>query len=138
MIKCLADIISDIEKSADPVSALKKNDDLILREVLIYSLHPDVQWKLPDTDPPYRAVAENTDIEGKLYGDIKLLKYFVNTPEGLAMKQPLREQMFIRVLESIDAKDAKLLLRMKNRAIKISVADVAKAFPDLAKGWLKS
>lgn len=138
MIKCLADIINNIEKSADPVRALQENDDPTLREILTYSLHPDVQWKLPDTDPPYNSVAENTDIEGKLYGDIKLLKYFVNTPEGLAMTQPRREQMFIRVLESVDAKDAKLLLRMKNKAINISVADVTKAFPDLTKSWSKS
>ena len=51
------------------------------------------------------------------------------------MRPLKREQLFIQVLESVDPRDAKLFLRMKNRQIKIMPEAIAEAFPNLWEAW---
>ena len=47
-------------------------------------------------------------------------------------KQMRREQLFIRILESVEPEDAELIIQMKDREIKgVSKNVVAKAFPEL-------
>ena len=47
-----------------------------------------------------------------------------------------REQMFVGLLESVDAEDAAMVIRMKDRQIKIRVSAIRKAFPKLTAGWV--
>jgi hypothetical protein len=60
---------------------------------------------------------------------------FVDSPEGRQVNQLKREQLFIQVLESMDPRDSVLLLRMKNRQIKIMPEAIAEAFPNLWEAW---
>jgi hypothetical protein len=98
-------------------------------------MDPGVKWLLPDGDPPYRPLDVSTDQEGRFYTECKKLIYFVDSPEGREVKPLKREQLFIQILESIDPRDAKLLLRMKNRNLKISYEAVRAAFPSLTSAW---
>lgn len=141
MMKKLSKIISEIESAKDvgeQVARLRAADSRSVRDVLIYTLHPQVEWKLPQTDPPYKPLFEAADAEGRLHSDTKMFQYFTNTQEGMNTKQAKREQMFIALLESLDPEDAKFMLRIKNKDVRISREAVDIAMPDLTKGWPKA
>jgi hypothetical protein len=136
--KCMATIIDLIEKEKSrnkQVDLLKEHSSYALKAVLGYGMDPDVKWLLPDGDPPYKPLFDAADQEGRFYTECKKLIYFVDSEEGRQVKQIRREQLFIQVLESIDPRDAKLLLRMKNKKLKIKLEAVKDAFPNLAANW---
>lgn len=140
MMKKLSKIMSEIEASKDTdeqIARLRMADSRSLRDVLTYMLHPHVEWKLPDTDPPYKPLHEASDAEGRLYAETKMFQYFTNTAEGLKVKQIERERLFISLLESLDPEDAAFMLklRFKTKHIGISRKVVDMALPDLTKGW---
>ena len=136
--KCIATIIDLIEKEKSrnkQVDLLKEHSSYALKAVLGYGMDPDVKWLLPDGDPPYKPLFDAADQEGRFYTECKKLIYFVDSEEGRQVKQIRREQLFIQVLESLDPRDAKLLLRMKNKKLKIKLDAVKEAFPNLAANW---
>jgi hypothetical protein len=136
--KCMATIIDLIEKEKSrnkQVDLLKEHSSYALKAVLGYGMDPGVKWLLPDSDPPYKPLFDAADQEGRFYTECKKLIYFVDSEEGQQVKQIRREQLFIQVLESLDPRDAKLLLRMKNKKLKIKLEAVKEAFPNLAANW---
>jgi hypothetical protein len=136
--KCMANIVSKIEAQTTvekQVEFLQLHSSYALKAVLGYGMDPNVKWLLPDGDPPYRGLFDASDQEGRFYVECKKLIYFVDSEEGRQVKQIKREQLFIQVLESIDARDAKLLLRMKNRQINIKSEAIAQAFPNMWEAW---
>ena len=73
-----------------------------------------------------------------LKADARRLQYFVNTPQGNAMKPLRRETMFIEFLEAVDPLDAKLLLAAKSKKLpfkSVTKKLVTEAFPEETKGW---
>lgn len=136
--KCMANLIAKIEAQTTKerqVDFLKLYSSYALKAVLGYGMDPGVKWLLPDGDPPYRPLEVSTDQEGRFYVECKKLIYFVDSPDGRQVNQLKREQLFIQILESVDPRDAKLLLRMKNRQIKIMPEAIAEAFPNLWEAW---
>jgi len=136
--KCMATIIDLIEKEKSrnkQVDLLREHSSYALKTVLGYGMDPNVKWLLPDGDPPYKPLFDAADQEGRFYTECKKLIYFVDSEEGQQVKQVRREQLFIQVLETIDPRDAKLLLRMKNKKLKIKLDAIKEAFPNLAVNW---
>ena len=136
--KCMATIIEKIEAQTTverQVDFLNLHSSYALKIVLGYGMDPGCKWLLPETDPPYTPLFNAADQEEKFYSECKKLMYFVDTDEGRTVKQIKREQLFIQVLESVDPRDAKLILRMKNKQLKISMEAVKQAFPNLTKHW---
>ena len=136
--KCMANIVAKIEAQTTvekQIEFLQLHSSYALKAVLGYGMDPNVRWILPAGDPPYRPLFDAADQEGRFYVECKKLIYFVDSPEGREVKPLKREQLFIQVLESIDARDAKLLLRMKNRQIKIMPEAIAQAFPNMWDAW---
>lgn len=136
--KCMANLVAKIEAQTTKerqVDFLKLYSSYALKAVLGYGMDPGVKWLLPDGDPPFRPLEVSTDQEGRFYTECKKLIYFVDSPEGREVKQLKREQLFIQILESVDPRDAALLLRMKNRQIKIMPEAIAEAFPNLWEAW---
>jgi hypothetical protein len=134
----MANLIAKIEAQTTKerqVDFLKLYSSYALKAVLGYGMDPGVKWMLPDGDPPYRPLDVSADQEGRFYTECKKLIYFVDSPEGRQVNQLKREQLFIQVLESMDPRDSKLLLRMKNRQIKIMPEAIAEAFPNLWEAW---
>jgi len=134
----LAEIIESVEKQkskAKQIQVLKDNSCSELKAVLGFGIDPGVKWLLPESDPPYKPLQESADQQGRFWNETKKLIYFVDSPEGRDVKQIRREQLFIQVLESIDPRDAKLLLRMKNKKLKIKKEVVKEVFPNLAANW---
>lgn len=137
-MKALSSIILEVEKQKTvekQADILKINNSKSLKDIVGYAMDPTVKWLLPEGDPPYRPLPEAADQEGRLYSETRRIVYFVNTPEGLELNQLKREQLFIQFLESIDAHDAKLILRIKNHDLKIKKEAVKIAFPGISKHW---
>lgn len=137
-VKTLASIVGEIEKQktkAGQVKAILDNDSEVLRMVFEFTYDPFLQWLVPEGEPPYKPLAEALDQEGNFYREIKKLVYFTNTPDGLNTKQMKREQLFIQVLESIDPEDAKLLLRMRHKELKVMVGAIKEAYPKMTGHW---
>jgi len=136
--KSLAQIVSEIEKQktkAGQVKAILDNDSEALRMVFEFTHDPHLQWLVPDTEPPYKPATDTIDQEGRLHHDIKRLVYFTNTPEGLATNRMKREQLFIQLLETVDPADAKLIMRMRRKEIKVMVGAIKEAYPKLTGHW---
>lgn len=138
MIKTLSSVVLDIESKKTPkaqAEAMKANSSKSLKDIIGYAIDPAVIWLLPKGDPPYRPLPESAEQEGKLYNETKRLVYFVDSIEGRGLTRAKREQMFTQLLESIDPRDAKLLLRVKDKSLKISTEAVKEAFPGIAVAW---
>jgi hypothetical protein len=86
--------------------------------VLRFALNPDWKTDFPEGPPPYE-VNNLHDQEGQLYGQARMLKYLSPklypfesmTPFNAKMK---REGIFIRLLEQVDKRDAKMLCEFKD------------------------
>lgn len=138
MTKTLAQIVEEIEKAKtkDKQTALLiYHSSKALKDVLGYGMDPGVTWLLPQGDPPYKPLPEAAEQEGRLLAETRKFIYFVDSPDGRAIKPARREQLFIQLLESLDPRDAKLLLRIKNKTLKIKKEAVKAAFPNLAANW---
>jgi len=138
VMKALSTSIAEIEHAKtdkEKAELMQKNSSAQLKALVGYSVDPGVLWLLPASNPPYRSLPPSADQEGRLYTETRRLIYFVNSPEGRALTQIKREQLFIQLLESIDARDAEMLLRVKNKALKISINAVKMAFPNMSKDW---
>lgn len=109
-----------------------------LMVLLDFGLDAGWKWLLPEGAPPYTPTAKEADLQHVLKSDFRRLQYFVNTPQGKAMKPLRRETMFIEMLESVDFNDAKLLLAVKEKKMpfkSITKKLVMEAFPNDTKGW---
>ena len=137
-IKSLAQVVSEIEKEktkAGQVKVMQENDSKALRMVFEFTFDPMLQWLVPDSEPPYRPAADTIDQEGRLYSEIDKLVYFTNTPDGLNVKPMKREQLFIQLLETVSPDDAKLLMRMRRKEIKVMLGAIKEAYPKMAGHW---
>jgi hypothetical protein len=143
MRKTFYEMFEEVEKAStkkDKIAALHKNSGPHLKQILGYTYNPNVKWLLPEGDPPYKPLPNGADQEAGLVGQLRKLYLFVegNDPTQKNLKQVRREQLFIDLLESIDPRDAKLLLGMKQGKLpfkSITRKLVAEAFPNLAKDW---
>ena len=70
-----------------------------------------------------------------MYSEIDKLVYFTNTPEGLNVKPMKREQLFIQLLETVAPDDAKLLLRMRRKELKVMSWSIKEAYPQMTAHW---
>ena len=140
MTKSMAEIIDEIEKqktSAAQTKLLKKYASASLKAVIGYGMDPGVKFLLPETDPPFRPMPEGSDAHGRLLAEHRKFIYFVDSPDGRRISNLKREQMFIQMLEVLDVHDAQLVLRMKNRGLKIKMDAIKAAFPNLTANWKK-
>ena len=136
----MAEIIDEIEKqktSAAQTKLLKKYASASLKAVIGYGMDPGVKFLLPETDPPFRPMPEGSDAHGRLLAEHRKFIYFVDSPDGRRISNLKREQMFIQMLEVLDVHDAQLVLRMKNRGLKIKMDAIKAAFPNLTANWKK-
>jgi len=122
---------SKIDSIEDRAQYLRDNDSEQLRYILELALTPGVKWEVPEGAPPYKP-CDYIDIEGRLYQEARTLYIYLlgNKPELTRLK---RESLFIGLLESIDKRDAELLIKVKDQKLPrtISTKVVNLAFPGL-------
>jgi len=137
-MKALSTIIEEIEKEKNvnkQAELMKSYSCKALKDIIGFGMDPNVKWLLPEGDPPYRPLPVEADQEGKLYAETKMFQYFVDSNEGSGIRPMKREQLFIQLLESIDPRDALLVLRVKNKKLKINKKAVKMAFPGISQHW---
>jgi len=114
----LAEIVNTArkaEKVEEKIAILRKHDSRQLRDVL--ALMCDARWTfdLPDTEPPYNP-SDIHESHGLLYREMRKMPYFVEqNSDGKALSRVRKEALFIQMLETVDADDAKLILRMVSK-----------------------
>jgi len=117
-------------------------NDFPIKVILDLVYNPNIQFLLPETDPPYTPIDEGIDAQNVLKADVRRLKYCLNIPDGEQLRPHKRELMFIQILEAVDANDAKLLLHVKNKKLPPELKDITesvvrKAFPGIEEKWKK-
>ena len=131
--------VGEAKTRKEKIAVLQENSSPTIKAILGYTYDPNVVWALPDTDPPYTE-SEVLDQEKRLVQESRKFYLFV---EGITETQRnitavKREQIFITLLESIDPKDAKVVLAMKNRKLPykgLTRKLVAEAFPTISTNW---
>lgn len=122
-------------KSKDEkVKILRENNSIPLLTVLQTALDPRYVWSLPEGPVPYTPSA-HPDGYGTLYQEAKRFYLFI---EGMhpTLKQTRREQLFIGLLESLEPKDAELLVMIKDKKLPkgLDAKIINEAFPGLIQG----
>ena len=111
----LAEIIAgvcELTEASEQVEYLKNNNSKELRNILILMYDNKFTFSIPSTAPPYTP-SVHTESHGHLYREARKLSFFVNElPDGQNLDRIRKESLFIQMLETVNADDAILLLRM--------------------------
>lgn len=123
---------SKLTKKQDKIEYLRNNYSPVLGQIIQYAFDPKIVWDLPPGEPPYKP-SEFPDSQGILYSEARRLYLFVKG--GNQNLTPFkREMLFINLLESLDAKDAKLLLNIKEKKLPykgLTLNLIKEAYPGL-------
>jgi hypothetical protein len=112
---------------------LKSRDNYATRALLQLNFHPDVSWHIPRGSPPYTPSQDADSTEGSIHFEVKKLNYFVKGG-GHDLSMLKRESMYVQLLERVAAKDAKLLISVKDQNLSykgLSYKLVRDVWPDL-------
>jgi len=125
-------ICSEGKTPTDRVRLLQENNSAPLQTILKYAFDPTIKFLLPTGPAPFKAT-EAIDQEGRLLQELRRLYLFVEggNPNLTKVK---REMLFLQLLESIDSKDAELLVAVKDKKLpfkNINEKIVRQAFPGL-------
>ena len=115
----ISEILTKANKANDKpkkVAVVRENDSQPLRQILKGAFDPKIKWDLPEGTPPY---SENDAPAGTehttLYTEARRLYYFVDGAATLSKTK--KETMFIQMLESLHADDAKVLIAVKEKTL---------------------
>jgi hypothetical protein len=136
MFKSLHDILKEISELKTPkekIEAIQSNRYReAIKTIFGYTYSPTIKWLLPEGNPPYKP-CEYLDLEGRFLVELRKLYLYIEggNPNLTTLR---RETLFVQLLESIDPKDAKLLLAMKDRTLPFKGLNkkiANQAFPEL-------
>lgn len=136
--KMVYEVLEMVDKAStkqDKMDILKNNDSMVLRNVLIGTFDDAIEWNLPEGDPPYTP-SEEHNAPTFLSKQLSQLVYFIKGNKGDNLTKLKRETMFIRLLESIHPKDAKIVLAMVAKKLPVkglTKAMVKEVFPNLIR-----
>ena len=129
--------VSNAKTKKEKIALLQKLNTQALRSLLIINFDESVISMLPDGPVPYTpneapAGTEHTVLEK----EARLLHHFFKG--GSNVSQVKREQMFVQMLEGLNAGEADALIKAKDKKIgkrwKITKATVSEAFPSIVWG----
>ena len=115
------------------IEVLKEYNCLALRDILKGGFDDEIQFLLPEGEPPYEPAPERNP-PTTLHKMSKKFRYFAVGGPGERLPKARVEKMFIQVLEAIDPRDAKLVIAMKDKNLDyrgLNKKLVSEAFPGL-------
>ena len=125
--------ISEVSTTQAKVEALQISKyTQAFRIICAYAYDPNLKWLLPEGDPPFRP-CDFVDVEGRFLSELRKLYLFVEGGNPNLTKLR-REALYIQMLESIDANDAKLLLSIKDKKLPFKGLNkkiIQQAFPEI-------
>lgn len=112
---------------------LKHSENQALRDVLRGTFDTSLEFNLPEGRPPYQANIPES-VPSTLLREHRQFGYFVKGAKGDPLPAYKRENMFIRLLESIHPADAEIVLSMVSKKSPVKFLTkklVEEAFPNL-------
>lgn len=128
----ILDKASNMKTKKEKIDFLRVNDNSALRNILKYAYDPSIKFLLPEGEPPFKR-SEFPDGHGMLYSEARKLYLYVEGGNP-NLTQLRREMLFINFLESLDPKDADLMINVKDKKIPykgINRALINETFPGL-------
>lgn len=126
------DFVQKAETKEERIAILKENNCLAVRDVLRAAFDDTIVFTVPPGAPPFK---ESLSKEGKaptsLMRTTREFTYFVKYGKGDALKQTKRETLFLRMLEGIHPRDAKIVIAMKDKKLQ-------EEYPALSKELVKT
>jgi len=140
MAKLLSEVLDEASKISnrkDRIAFLQKNKTPALMDVLRVAYDEDIVSLLPKGAPSYRKDDAPAGYEySTLHKLHRRFKYFFKGPIANETQPIRRESMFVSVLESLNVKEAELLIAAKDKELKVKGITkklVQDAFPTLIK-----
>jgi hypothetical protein len=135
MAKLIYEVIVEAGKKrskAEKVECLKQNESWALKDILRGTYDDAVQWLVPVGAPPYTPNKEESTPSNLIRQNTQF-KYLVDSPDARNVLKAKRENIYIRLLESIHPLDAEIVINMvSKKSIKgISKSVVQEAYPGL-------
>jgi hypothetical protein len=130
--------VSNAKTKQEKIKLLQENNSPALRSILIANFDESVISELPEGDVPYTPndVPAETD-HTTLHQEYRKLFYFFKGGSP-SLNKSKRETMFIQLLEGLHAKEAELVVLVKDKKLgkrwKITQQCVAEAFPQIVWG----
>lgn len=120
---------------AEKINLLRENNTLALRDVLKGAYDDTIEFILPKGAPPYTPSHPST-IPSNLMKHTSMFPYFIKGGPGERLPMAKLERMFIQILEGIEAADADVIIKMKDKNLEGSYKGITKklvteAFPGL-------
>ena len=118
------------------IKFLKKHDTFALRTVLQLAFNKSIELDFPAGAPPYTPSKAPAGLEPTRLKNT--LKSLGNCVKGNKVSSVKKERIFIGILESINANDAKAIIAAKDKELdklysKVTSSLVEKTFPALVK-----
>ena len=135
MVKLIHEVIVEAGKKrskAEKVECLKQNESWALKDILRGTYDDAVQWLVPEGTPPYTPNKEESTPSNLIRQNTQF-RYLVDSPDSRKVLKAKRENIYIRLLESIHPLDAEIVINMvSKKSIKgISKLVVQEAYPGL-------
>ena len=135
MAKLIHEVIVEAGKKrskAEKVECLKQNESWALKDILRGTYDDAVQWLVPVGAPPYTPNKEESTPSNLIRQNTQF-KYLVDSRDARNVLKAKRENIYIRLLESIHPLDAEIVINMvSKKSIKgISKSVVQEAYPGL-------
>jgi|TARA_B100001287_G_C22544808_1_gene463918 hypothetical protein len=140
MKKLLPEILKEANKLAtreERIEFLRQNDSPALRDIIRIAFDKDVVSMLPEGAPPYTPDdAPEGYAPSSLYKKFREFRFYFKGPVAEGLKPLKREEMFVKLLESIHSSEAELLVRAKDRILHKKLMGITRklcqdAFPGL-------
>ena len=138
----LSEVLAKVSKQktkAKKIQALKENESLHLKAILIWNFDDSVQSVLPEGDVPFEKNEAPAGTEHTyLAHEWKILYNFVKG--GNTMLRPVkREQLFMQLLEGLHPDESEIICLVKDKNLKkkykgLTKPIVEEAFPDIEWG----
>jgi len=128
-------LLETTKKVAERVSILQDNTSYSIKTILQAAFQANIIFDLPEGAPPYTVSAIPAGMQrSSLKKQIEILPRFLIGYDRIPKMK--KEMLFIRLLEDVDAKDAEILIAMKDKTLTklyplLTIALVRKAFPIL-------
>ena len=133
-----SEVLTKVNNAKDKpkkIAVLQQYDNAPLRQVLKGAFDPNIEWDLPEGNPPYIANEAPIGTEhGLLRNEAKRLWHFVKGADGDLTKTQ-KETMFIQILEGLHADEAKVLLGMKSKSLNKMYKGLTESVVKEAFGW---
>lgn len=143
MRNSIAEVFDELKKArfnGDRIFILRKNDSLALRGLIKMNYDKSLKLSLPEGVPPYKKKVVPVG-----FGDTTLLTsakswYVFSRESSPNLPQSKREFLFISLLESLDPKEAEILLQAKDRKLQLNLTAkvIGEVFPGLVKEFFEN